>query len=458
MKIFYPVFLLPVATFASLPSVSKAPPPNISEPIGEAFVSFSIEFSWFPEYAGNKSNPNRFSSNLLANFEQYTGHRPYVRVGGNTQDNALYDPDLEVATDRTFGNPDISYPTSARFSHGFNMGANSSNGGFDNLEATLPLACAAIKNSQFAHWEVGNEADHYAQLKSNRPPIREESTWDVTAYVADWKERIETLARIYRKASGSQDPTVTLQGTLMNHSMTAAGLASQLSVKNSLRDVGLPYIIGEGNSLFSQGRRGCSDVFGAALWSIDFSLLAASIGIHRVHFHQGVDYNYASWQPVNWGPTVPATRAPYYGTIAAAAILGHTDRHKVQVSPIPMPEETESAYAIYRDGKLARIAIINMVEYNSSTASDRPSKDYSSRLPDSSRFIKRVPVQRLVASGSDAVSGITWDGYSYNYELRQGRPTRLHSVTTSRSEAVWARNSIVSVTLPHSSYAVLNFL
>ncbi|KAL3488040.1 hypothetical protein BJX62DRAFT_240405 [Aspergillus germanicus] len=203
MKISWLVFFLARSTIAWLPSVSAVPPANISEPIGEAFVSFSVEFSWFPEYAGNKSNPNEFSNNLLANFERFTGHRPYVRVGGNTQDNALYDPGLEVATNRTFGNPDIPYPTTmkygktffesyqtfegVKFSHGFNMGANGSNGGFDNLEATLPLACAAIKDRHFAYWEVGNEADHYAQLKSNRPPIREQSSWDVAARVCGSK-------------------------------------------------------------------------------------------------------------------------------------------------------------------------------------------------------------------------------------------------------------------------------
>jgi hypothetical protein len=33
-------------------SLDKSPPANASAPIPEAFVSYSIEFSFFPDYAG----------------------------------------------------------------------------------------------------------------------------------------------------------------------------------------------------------------------------------------------------------------------------------------------------------------------------------------------------------------------------------------------------------------------
>ena len=54
----------------------------------EAFVSFSIEFSSFPDFAGNLSHPNVFSNNLLNNLRDLSGTKPYIRVGGNTQDYA----------------------------------------------------------------------------------------------------------------------------------------------------------------------------------------------------------------------------------------------------------------------------------------------------------------------------------------------------------------------------------
>lgn len=63
--------------------------PNTASAAGavlpEAFVSFSIEFSSWPDFAGNKSNPNTFSDNLLNNLRDFQGTKPYFRVGGNTQ-------------------------------------------------------------------------------------------------------------------------------------------------------------------------------------------------------------------------------------------------------------------------------------------------------------------------------------------------------------------------------------
>src|ERR1700712_2683465 len=66
-------------------SLSKSPPPDASTPVAPAFVSFSIEWAFFPDYAGNRSHPNVYSDNLLNNIAAYQGVKPYIRVGGNTQ-------------------------------------------------------------------------------------------------------------------------------------------------------------------------------------------------------------------------------------------------------------------------------------------------------------------------------------------------------------------------------------
>lgn len=65
-------------------SASGAPPAGAGIPL-EAFVSFSIEFSSFVDYAGNISEPNTFSNNLLNGIGNFSGTKPYIRVGGNTQ-------------------------------------------------------------------------------------------------------------------------------------------------------------------------------------------------------------------------------------------------------------------------------------------------------------------------------------------------------------------------------------
>jgi hypothetical protein len=40
-------------------ALSKSPPINASAPIPEAFVSYSIEFSSFPDFAGMRTSPIR---------------------------------------------------------------------------------------------------------------------------------------------------------------------------------------------------------------------------------------------------------------------------------------------------------------------------------------------------------------------------------------------------------------
>lgn len=61
-------------------------PPRASPIISRDFQAFSIEFAFFVDFTGNKSHPNKFTNNLLANLRAFNGDVPQViRVGGNTQ-------------------------------------------------------------------------------------------------------------------------------------------------------------------------------------------------------------------------------------------------------------------------------------------------------------------------------------------------------------------------------------
>ena len=153
------------------------------------------------------------------------------------------------------------------------------------------------------------------------------------------------------------------------------------------------------------------------------------------------------------------TKPPYYGNIAVATMVspGNQTSVNVSVSNIALPNIFESAYGTYVKGALTRIAVINMVEYNYttniSTSSPRPSSNYSFSIPGVNR--KEVSVQRLMANGSNTVSGVTFDGYSYNYELDNGKPVLLKNVT--RGETLRVMDGIVTVDVPDSSAAILNF-
>lgn len=264
---------------------------------------------------------------------------------------------------------------------------------------------------------------------------------------------------------GADSPGVTLAHTLMNHTAVIKSVGNHVAVMKNLEEnnlaKGTPYILGEMNSLYHQGKPGLSNSFGAALWGVDFNLYCASQNIRRTHMHQGTDYRYASWQPVETNKTSMGTKAPYYGNAMVAAMLhGGKEEHesKVQVVNLPMSQETDAAYAAYIDGKLARLAVINMQEYNYTgtdvESASRPSATYQFHLSGISS--KSLSAQRLMANGTDAITGITWDGWSYNYELKGGSPVRLANVTIGQTAQVDSKG-LVELELPFSSAAILNF-
>ncbi|PSR87157.1 glycoside hydrolase family 79 protein [Coniella lustricola] len=506
-----------------------------NQPFADAFVSYSIEFSSFPDFAGNNSVPNTYSNNLLNNIGNLTGTKPYIRVGGNTQDYALYNSSLDYALNGTFNyNLSSDYPTTifigpsyfesyaqwpdVKFSHGFNLakGANNS-AGWQTLLDTVPLACQALSHGNLYMWEYGNEPDLYST--SSQGPVRP-TTWNESWYVSQWlngtqqikaslqqscpqllangtygylapsfagvgnhlklpatweagldKDQDITLLSTHNYISGANVLGVTLQGTLLNHSITKNSVNAHITEYEQIfpNGSGVPLIFGETNSLYNEGRPGLSNTFGAALWGVDFNLYSASVGIKRVHMHMGTNYRYGSWQPIETVNATIGTKAPYYGNIAVAAFLGNTLKNPVSIAEIPLADDTESAYAAYSaaSSELLRTMVINMNTYN--TTLDGSGLGEATNL--TARTVRvytfdvgggsiqpgdLVGVQRLSANGSDAITGITWDGYSFNYELDEGKPVRLANSTLGEYVVV-KNDSTISIGVPDSSAAVLNF-
>jgi hypothetical protein len=54
-----------------------------------------------------------------------------------------------------------------------------------------------------------------------------------------------------------------------------------------VRSLGIPFYIGEGNSVSCGGMPGVSNVFGATLWAMDSLFSVASVGVGRWNFHGG---------------------------------------------------------------------------------------------------------------------------------------------------------------------------
>lgn len=123
----------------------------------------------------------------------------------------------------------------------------------------------------------------------------------------------------------------------------------------------------------------------------------------------------------------------------------------------------DAAYAVYAAGRLRSLAAVNLREYNYSDASGAPLRDpgvrgnqtYDFQLPTGAGFEgKTLVLKRLWANGSDAITGVTFDGVSFNYELDRGRPVALGNVTTGETVMVGSDGG-VSVGVGDASAVVM---
>jgi len=288
---------------------------------------------------------------------------------------------------------------------------------------------------------------------------------------------------------------VNLQGSLMNHTAVVsrlAGIAMEITNLNNLSLINpsgtylsyhrdspacwpstnipisdpraqIPFTLDEANSFLNgnDGPPNFLNVFGSALWTVDYMLWCACIGLSRVHMQQGTGFLYNSWEPVQTPTTGISTLPPFYGNIMVATMLGDITKAVPQIVNIPLHDSGDlvSGYACYVGGnQLARVAVIDMHEHNVTSTVERGHRNYTFSIPSALNIADgtQVALQRLLAAGSDARYGITWDGWSYAYELDHGHPVKIINVTTN--ETVRVNGGLVTVGLEDSSAVILNFV
>lgn len=180
---------------------------------------------------------------------------------------------------------------------------------------------------------------------------------------------------------------------------------------------GVEYVLGETNSISCQGRDNVSNVFGSALWYLDYNLYIASRvpDVAKMYFHMGTPYRYSLWAPFEGvGESDTALIRPsYYGALALAEGIGGGSGQK-QVHAV-MEEETLVAYALYEPGeafeggRLDGLFIVNMEPFNSTQAAAGEERPYIQfEVPEG--VTAEGTVKRLTAPGSEVKTGATWGG------------------------------------------------
>ena len=243
---------------------------------------------------------------------------------------------------------------------------------------------------------------------------------------------------------------VSLQATLMNHTSIVKSISNHVKVAQRMKAyTNVQYVMGETNSLSGGGASGLSDVFGAALWVVDYTLWQATQNIQRVHFHESGTSPYAAWSPSTVPPT---TNAPYYGNIMVAAAVGSAPDTSIAYLDVGDGDSTVSGYVLYEGDQLARVVVLNMLEYTSTSGSARSSETFTINVPTSVRGAK---VERLTAAGADVKTNITLGGVSYDYGLANGKPVTVNKKAAAEQVKVSSPGSL-KVTVQATEGVVLH--
>jgi hypothetical protein len=296
------------------------------------FVGLSYEVREF-------TNPNFFSAKnagLIRAFRQIST-RGVLRIGGNTGEFGWWKPTADSLepehplTREVVGEPKASYyavtPEAIRnlaafleevgwtCLYGINMGTNTPARAAD--EAAF---VAKTLGSRLQYFQIGNEVDLFGRH------LRDPQTWSPATYLAEWLALARAVAaRVPRAVFGMPDINSNISWlqqiadawgsvetpphvTTLSHHYYFGGPPSNpdVNVPNLLKPATMAKVqsiadratasaakmdirvrMTEGNTCYRGGKPGISDVFAAALWAADYSLLLAASNYSGINLHGG---------------------------------------------------------------------------------------------------------------------------------------------------------------------------
>lgn len=192
------------------------------------------------------------------------------------------------------------------------------------------------------------------------------------------------------------------------------------------RDTPYPYALREMGVVGPIGLEGITNTFGAALWTLNFFLYAATLNISSVQMHMTDNSNASAWQPLEMYNRQPFVRPNYYGFAAFDQIIGPSCQAQVAEYDIGAYPTNYGgrlvAYSVYQAGQLATIVVINSNMANVSET-NKQSVTVDLSLP-SSLAGQVLHLSYLTNDGADATSGTRWNGLSFE-QSGDGTPTQV---------------------------------
>ncbi|KAI1372255.1 hypothetical protein F4677DRAFT_463408 [Hypoxylon crocopeplum] len=282
----------------------------------------------------------------------------------------------------------------------------------DKITAMANQALSNCPNLTITSFEIGNEPDLYLQNGFRT------GQWGGKTYTQQWLERASAIHEqvlqhrglpsnffeaaatastigtdfqidnlvgfdICRAATGSADPylsgwnqhdyyyyigvsgyPLTLQ-RLMELQATEDQFAAWAEQVKQAQQTPYPYALREMGVVGPIGLEGVTDIFGASLWTLNFLLYTASLGVSSIGFHMTDNSNASAWQPTHMYGRQPHVRPMYYGIAAFDQVIGRSCTAQVSQYQIPQyPPEYDGfirAYSVYQQQQLASFVVVNEI-------------------------------------------------------------------------------------------------
>ena len=240
------------------------------------------------------------------------------------------------------------------------------------------------------------------------------------------------------------DYTITRQ-YMMNHGNIVSQFTAWATQQQQSVAAGKPYLLGEMAAIGPQGLAGITDVFGCALWALDFFMYAATINVTHVLMHMTDVGNQSAWQPITIGDIAPWVRPAYYGHIITSTLIGPNNDTTIAEIDIRSQQLQDyagraSSYVVYRGDRIYATVLINMKEFNQSmTANETTALNFTIYIPPEYAG-NNLTVYKLSAPGADSFKQVTWAGIDFQTDdgLPISAATNDTTFTTVSSEGTFS--------------------
>ncbi|MGH9605609.1 MAG: hypothetical protein ACRD3N_07905 [Terracidiphilus sp.] len=340
---------LAAAAFTMAASRLKAQSPAQVEftlPAEAAGLHMPADFAGLSYEVQQLTDPSFFSAKNMGLIREFRALSPrgVLRLGGNTSEFGYWKPTPESPEPKhpqtrvVVGEPKPVYyavtaeavrnleeflrATGWTCIYGIGMGTNTperaaEEGGF----------VASALGPSLKYFQIGNEADLFGRH------LRDPKTWSVKTYLKEWLAMAQAVAKRVPEAKfGMPDVASNVEWlteiaamwpgvenppdvTTLTHHYYFGGPATnpEVNIPNLLKPetmakvqktadeakaaaakMGARVRMTEGNTCYRGGKPGVSDVFAAALWAADYSLLLASNGYTGVNLHGGTGKSVAN--------------------------------------------------------------------------------------------------------------------------------------------------------------------